>query len=106
MYVDDCVKGTQMILASDVEEPLNLGSEELVSINQLVDLVEDIAGIRLERRYKLDAPKGVRGRNSDNTLIRKRLGWAPSVSLRDGMAKTYAWVHEQVKARLEAGAAR
>ncbi len=99
MYIDDCLIGTQKILASDVVEPLNLGSEELVSINQLVDIVEEIAGIRLERKYNLDAPKGVRGRNSDNTLIRQRLGWAPSVSLRDGMAKTYAWVHEQVAKR-------
>ena len=101
MYIDDCLVGTQRILASDVLEPLNLGSAELVTINQLVDLVEDLAGVKLRRRYKLDAPKGVRGRNSDNTLIREKLGWAPSVSLRDGMAATYAWVFEQVKARHE-----
>jgi GDP-D-mannose 3',5'-epimerase len=101
VYIDDCLVGTQKMLASDVVEPLNLGSEELVTINQLVSLVEDIAGVKLQRRYDLSAPKGVRGRNSDNTLIRKRLGWAPSVSLRDGMEKTYAWVFEQVKARHE-----
>jgi GDP-D-mannose 3',5'-epimerase len=105
MYIDDCLVGTQRILASDVVEPLNLGSAELVTINELVDLVEDLAGVKLERRYKLDAPKGVRGRNSDNTLIREKLGWAPSVSLRDGMTKTWAWVFEQVKARHESPAA-
>ncbi|HEY0161665.1 MAG TPA: NAD-dependent epimerase/dehydratase family protein [Edaphobacter sp.] len=98
MYIDDCTKGTQMIFASDVHEPLNLGSDELVSINQLVDIVEDIAGIKLERKYNLSAPKGVNGRNSDNTLIQQKLGWAPSISLRDGMAKTYAWIEEQMLA--------
>jgi nucleoside-diphosphate-sugar epimerase len=98
MYIDDCTKGTQMIFESDVHEPLNLGSNELVSINQLVDIVEDIAGIKLERKYNLNAPKGVNGRNSDNTLIQQKLGWAPSISLREGMAKTYAWIEEQMLA--------
>ena len=79
-------------------EPLNIGSDQLVTINQLVDIVEGIAGLTLDRRYKLDAPQGVRGRNSDNTLIRERLGWAPSISLEDGMAATYAWVYDQVAA--------
>jgi nucleoside-diphosphate-sugar epimerase len=96
MYIDDCVKGTQDILASDIIEPLNLGSSELVSINQLVDIVEDIAGIKLKRSYDLNAPKGVNGRNSDNTLIEKLLGWEPSVKLRDGMEKTYAWIYDQM----------
>ena len=73
-------------MTSDVDEPLNVGSDQLVTINQLVDIVERIAGVMLTRRYKLDAPKGVRGRNSDNTLIRERLGWAPSVRLEDGTA--------------------
>lgn len=98
MYVDDCTKGTQMIFESDVHEPLNLGSSELVSINQLVDIVEEIAGVKLQRKYNLDAPKGVNGRNSDNTLIQQKLGWAPSISLREGMAKTYAWIEEQMLA--------
>jgi GDP-D-mannose 3',5'-epimerase len=98
MYIDDCTKGSQMIFESDVHEPLNLGSSELVSINQLVDIVEDIAGIKLERKYNLSAPKGVNGRNSDNTLIQQKLGWAPSISLREGMAKTYAWIEEQMLA--------
>ncbi len=96
MYIDDCLKGTVMFLENDVVEPLNLGSSELVSINQLVDIVEDIAGIKLERRYNLNAPKGVNGRNSDNTLIQERFGWEPSIKLRDGLAKTYAWIHGEM----------
>jgi nucleoside-diphosphate-sugar epimerase len=99
MFVDDCLEGTMRLLASDVREPINIGSDELVSINRLVDIVEAIAGTRLERRYNLDAPQGVRGRNSDNTLARRRLGWAPSTPLEDGLAKTYAWIHDEVKAR-------
>ena len=100
MYIDDCVKGSQMILAGDSNEPVNLGSDELVSINQLVDIVEGIAGIKTERNYKLDAPQGVRGRNSDNTLIKEIYGWAPSITLADGLAKTYAWVYDEVKRSL------
>ena len=98
MYIDDCLKGTQMILDSDVEEPLNLGSDELVTINQLVDIVEQIAGIKLKRNYDLGAPKGVNGRNSDNTLIKERLGWAPGIRLYDGMEKTYRWIYDQIAA--------
>ena len=85
MYIDDCLHGTQMLTRSDFIEPINIGSSEKVSINQLVDVVEDIAGIKLNRRYKLDAPKGVNGRNSDNTLIQKVFGWEPSIRLRDGL---------------------
>jgi nucleoside-diphosphate-sugar epimerase len=92
MYIDDCLIGSNSIMASDVAEPLNLGSDELVTINRLVDIVEEIAGIKLKRKYKLDAPKGVRGRNSDNNLIKARLDWAPSISLRVGMEKTYRWI--------------
>lgn len=97
MYIDDCVKGILAIMASDIEVPINLGSDEMVSINQLVDIVEDIAGVKLQRNYNLNAPKGVRGRSSDNTLIQQKLGWAPGIRLRDGMAKTYAWIEEQMK---------
>jgi GDP-D-mannose 3', 5'-epimerase len=97
MYIDDCVYGTQAIMDSDAREPLNLGSDELVTINQLVDVVEDIAGIKLRRRYKRDAPSGVRGRNSDNTLIKAKLGWAPSTSLRDGLQKTYRWIYDAMR---------
>ncbi|HXJ55078.1 MAG TPA: NAD-dependent epimerase/dehydratase family protein [Verrucomicrobiae bacterium] len=96
MYIEDCLKGIQLITQSDIVEPLNLGSDELVSINQLVDMVEDIAGIKLKRNYNLNAPKGVNGRNSDNTLIRKRLGWAPETKLRAGMEQTYRWIHDQM----------
>jgi GDP-D-mannose 3', 5'-epimerase len=98
MYIDDCTKGTQAITESEIHEPLNLGSSELVTINQLVDMAEDIAGIKLQRKYKLDAPKGVNGRNSDNTLIEKYLGWEPSIRLRDGLAKTYEWIESQMLA--------
>ena len=96
MYIDDCIKGIIDIMYSNIEEPINLGSSEMVSINQLVDIVEDIAGYKLERKYDLGAPKGVRGRNSENTLIRQYLNWEPSIPLRKGMKKTYDWIKEQV----------
>jgi nucleoside-diphosphate-sugar epimerase len=96
MYIDDCLKGTQMITASDIAEPLNLGSDQCVTINQLVDIVEDIAGITLKRTYRVDAPKGVNGRNSDNSLIMDRLGWAPETPLRTGMEQTYRWIYDQI----------
>ncbi len=95
MYIDDCTLGIDRITHSDIIDPINLGSDELVTINGLVDIVENIAGITLDRTYKLDAPKGVNGRNSDNTLIQNKLGWAPSTRLRDGMAKTYAWIEQE-----------
>ena len=95
MYIDDCVDGVQKIMNSSILEPINLGSSEMVSINQLVDIVEDIAKIKLKRIYDLDAPKGVMGRNSDNTLIKKYLGWEPDIPLRQGMEKTYAWIYDQ-----------
>ena len=101
MYIDDCLNGTRSILASDILEPINLGSSELVTINQLVDIVESIAGVTLERNYLLDAPQGVRGRNSDNTRIQKYLGWEPSITLRAGLEKTYEWVYEQVASASE-----
>lgn len=96
MYIDDCIKGILDIMYSNIEEPINLGSSEMVSINHLVDIVEDIAGYKLSRQYDLDAPKGVRGRNSDNALIRKYLGWEPSIPLKDGLKKTYIWIREQM----------
>jgi GDP-D-mannose 3', 5'-epimerase len=99
MYIDDCLAGIDRITHSDVVDPLNLGSDELLTINGLVDVVEEIAKIRLERRYNLQAPKGVNGRNSDNTLIREKLGWAPSVALRDGLEKTYAWIYDRYAAK-------
>ena len=95
MYIDDCVDGIRRIMKSDVVEPLNLGSDELITINGLVEMVEDIAGVELRHRHNLSAPKGVNGRNSDNTLIKKLLGWAPSISLRDGMEQTYHWIYTE-----------
>jgi GDP-D-mannose 3', 5'-epimerase len=92
MYIDDCIYGIRRIMDSNITEPINLGSSELVSINQLVDMVESFAGVTLERQYQLDAPKGVMGRNSDNTKIHGYLGWEPSISLEDGMRQTYDWI--------------
>jgi nucleoside-diphosphate-sugar epimerase len=100
MFIDDCVRGSQMILNGESNEPVNLGSSELVSINGLVDIVEGIAGIRCDRSYNLDAPQGVRGRNSDNTQIRATYGWEPSITLLDGLEQTYRWVYDQVKLSL------
>src|SRR6202047_2730915 len=99
MYIDDCIDGIHKIMDSDILEPINLGSAEMVSVNQLVDIVEEIAGIRLKRRYDLNAPQGVNGRNSDNALIRKYLDWEPSIPLREGLEKTYAWIYDQYTAR-------
>jgi nucleoside-diphosphate-sugar epimerase len=98
-FIDDCVQGTQMIQRSDITEPINLGSSQLVTINQLVSLAEGFAGITLKRTYNLSAPTGVRGRNSDNTLIQSRLGWQPSTSLETGLEQTYRWIHDQLRAR-------
>lgn len=95
-YVDDCVEGTMRIMTSDHREPLNLGSDRLVTIDELVTIVEGIAGVQLERCYDLDAPQGVRGRNSDNTLIRHVLDWEPSIPLEDGLVRTYAWIDQQL----------
>lgn len=102
-YIDDCIHGIDRIFRSEFMEPLNLGSSELVTINGLVDIVEDIAGIKLRRTYNLNAPKGVNGRNSDNTRIQKLLGWAPSTRLRDGMERTYAWIHDEYQAKYGVG---
>jgi len=96
MYIDDCIKGIQDIMYSNITEPINLGSSEMVSINQLVDIVEDIADYKMTRKYDLGAPKGVRGRNSENTLIKKYLGWEPSIPLKIGMKKTYDWIREEM----------
>jgi GDP-D-mannose 3', 5'-epimerase len=99
-YIDDCVYGTQLITNADDPTPVNLGSDELVTINGLVDIVEQIAGVTLERQYDLTAPQGVRGRSSDNTEIMRRYGWAPSTSLADGLERTYRWIYDEVKGSL------
>jgi GDP-D-mannose 3', 5'-epimerase len=108
MFIDDCTDGIQKIMDSDIVEPINLGSSEAVTINQLVDLAEDIAGMKLKRNYDLSAPKGVNGRNSDNTLIQKYLQWEPNTPLRAGLEKTYRWIYDQYMARErgEAGVVR
>lgn len=101
MYIDDCVRGIDLIMHCDdlIATPINLGSAELISINDLVGLIEDIAGVRLERRYDLSAPRGVAGRNSDNTFIKQVLNWEPNTPLRQGMEKTYAWIKQQYEDR-------
>jgi GDP-D-mannose 3',5'-epimerase len=106
MYIDDCIRGTQAIMASTIEEPINLGSSELVTVDQLVDMVEAIAGIKLKRSYDLAAPKGVNGRNSDNARIHELLGWAPSIPLMEGLRKTYAWIYDQYVAKSGGGLLR
>jgi GDP-D-mannose 3',5'-epimerase len=99
MYIDDCLNGMRMIMDSEIVDPINLGSAEMVSINQLVDIVEGIAGVKLIRKHKLDAPLGVNGRNSDNALIKKYLGWEPNIPLRTGLEQTYAWIYDEYVGR-------
>jgi GDP-D-mannose 3', 5'-epimerase len=100
MYISDCLKGIYMITDSDTwHDPINLGSAEGVTINQLVDIAEEIGGIKLKRNYNLNAPKGVNGRNSDNTLIKKVFNWEPDTKLRDGLEKTYKWIHDQITSK-------
>ena len=99
MFIDDCLKGTLTMMAREIPGPLNIGSNELVTIDRLVDLVEEIAGVKLKRNYNLGAPKGVNGRNSDNTRIRQLMNWEPSISLRDGLEKTYRWIYDQMVKR-------
>lgn len=108
MYIDDCIRGIGLIMNSQIIEPINLGSSEAVTINRLVDLAEEIAGIKLKRKYDLSAPKGVNGRNSDNTLIQKYLHWEPDTPLRKGLEITYRWIYDQYLARErgEAGVVR
>lgn len=96
MYIDDCLEGSLRLMESDYADPLNVGSSELVTVNQLVELVEEIAGIKVKRVHNLDAPKGVRGRNSDNTRIKQELRWEPSIPLAVGLEKTYAWIYDQL----------
>jgi nucleoside-diphosphate-sugar epimerase len=102
MYIDDCVEGTLRVTSGAYADPVNVGSEELVSINQMADIIEQIAGITVKRTYKLDAPLGVRGRNSDNTMMRETYGWEPSIALADGLEQTYRWIYDQLVAGNEA----
>jgi len=103
-YIDDCVEGLQRLMQSDHKEPLNLGQDRMISINQLVDIVAEIAGKRIRKRYNLSAPQGVRGRNSDNTRLRSVLGWQPGVTLEDGLARTYRWIEAQLRSQPSADA--
>ena len=96
MYIDDCIRGSTMLMESDFRDPINIGSSQKVTINQLVDIAENIAGIKLHRKYNLNAPKGVNGRNSDNTLILNKFNWEPSISLETGLTKTYKWIYDQM----------
>lgn len=95
-YINDCITGTLKLMRSDVTIPLNIGSDQMVTLNQLVDMVEKIAGIRVTREYDLYAPQGVRGRNSNNVLVKKLLDWTPSVQLEEGVEATYAWIYDQM----------
>jgi nucleoside-diphosphate-sugar epimerase len=95
-YIDDCLEGIYKLMRSDHREPLNLGQDRLISINELADLVMEIAGVKLTKRH-IDGPQGVRGRNSDNTLLKKVLGWAPEISLEEGLSRTYKWIEAQVE---------
>lgn len=97
-YIDDTIQGVNLLMAGNYALPINIGSNEEVSINQLVDIVEDIANVKLTRRYLLDAPKGVRGRNSENSLINEIFNWSPSISLKDGLTKTYNWIFQEMSA--------
>lgn len=102
MYVDDCVEGIYRLMQSDYPHPLNLGTDELITIAGLVDLVAEVAGKRIHKKFDLSRPQGVRGRNSDNTRVREVLGWEPTIHLREGLKPTYAWIEAQVRAREEA----
>jgi nucleoside-diphosphate-sugar epimerase len=97
MYVDDCVEGLVRLMASNYSEPLNLGTDRLVTINQLIDLVSTVAGKRLKKRHDLSKPQGVRGRNSDNTLLNRVLGWEPAITLEQGLTTTYRWIEEELR---------
>ncbi len=99
-YIDDCVEGLYRLMASDHSEPLNLGQDRMVTINQLVDIIADVAGVDVVKKH-VDGPQGVRGRNSDNTRLREVLDWEPEISLEDGLRRTYDWIESQVAAKLE-----
>jgi nucleoside-diphosphate-sugar epimerase len=97
MFIDDCIEGTKKLFNSDCREVLNIGSEEQVSINQMIEIIEDISSVKLQKNYQLDKPKGVRGRNSNNDLIRSAIGWDAQISLSNGLKTTYQWIENQIK---------
>ncbi|MAV82478.1 MAG: NAD-dependent dehydratase [Pelagibacteraceae bacterium] len=96
LYIDDCIKGTLNVFDSDKQDVFNIGSEEQVSINQMIEVIEEIADYKVEKNYQLDKPKGVRGRSSDNSFVTKEIGWKPSLTLKEGLTKTYAWIEQQI----------
>ncbi len=96
LYIDDCIKGTLDVFESDKQEVFNIGSEEQVSINQMIEIIEEIADYKVEKNYQLDKPKGVRGRSSDNSLVNKKIGWKPNLTLKEGLIKTYNWIENQI----------
>ena len=97
LYIDDCIEGTVRLFESDYSDPVNIGSDEQVSINQMIDIIEDVSDIKkLKRNYKLDKPKGVRGRSSNNDLVKKILNWSFKIKLKDGLKKTYDWMHKEI----------
>ena len=104
-YIDDCVEGIYKLMRSDFHDPLNLGQDRMVTINELADIIAEIAGVRIEKRH-VSGPQGVRGRNSDNTLLRQVLGFEPQISLEEGLGRTYAWIEEQVRRQLVASEQR
>jgi nucleoside-diphosphate-sugar epimerase len=96
-YIDDCVEGIHRLMRSDYREPLNLGQDRMITINELADMVSEVAGASIVKVH-VDGPQGVRGRNSDNTRLREVLGWSPQITLEDGLARTYGWIEQQVVA--------
>ncbi len=99
-YIDDCVGGLYILMRSDHRDPINLGQDRMVTINQLADIIQNIAGIKVTRKH-VPGPQGVRGRNADLNLIREILGWEPKISLEEGLERTYVWIEEQVRTKLE-----
>lgn len=100
-YIDDCLRGTIMLMESNYEKPLNIGSDRLVTINELADIITKIAGKKVTKKHDLSAPQGVRGRNADLTLVKKVLGWEPKIDLEEGLAKTYKWIEMMLTDRKE-----
>ena len=101
-YIDDCVKGINKLMRSEYYEPLNLGQDRMVTVNELANMIANIAGIRINIKH-VSGPEGVRGRNSDNTRLRQVLGWEPEISLEDGLSRTYSWIESQVRRKAESG---
>ena len=97
MNIDDCIEGTLKVFNSEFSDVFNVGSEEQVSINQMIEMIEDIANKKFEKNYQLDKPKGVRGRSSDNTFVRTKIGWDTKITLKEGLKKTYEWIYKQIK---------